>query len=27
VAGLVGRKIVWRGKVFDLDHGKLTPRE
>jgi ceramide glucosyltransferase len=26
IAGLVGREIVWRGKVFDLDHGKLTPR-
>jgi ceramide glucosyltransferase len=27
IAGHFGRKIVWRGKVFDLDHGKLTPRE
>jgi ceramide glucosyltransferase len=26
-AGLVGRKIVWRGRVFHLDHGKLIPRD
>ena len=27
MAGLVGRKIVWRGKVFELEHGKLIPRD
>jgi ceramide glucosyltransferase len=27
MAGLVGRKIVWRGKVFELVHGKLIPRD
>jgi len=26
MAGLVGRKIVWRGKVFELEHGKLIRR-
>jgi len=27
IAGLVGRKIVWRGKVFELHQGKLLPHE
>ena len=27
MAGLVGRKIVWRGKVFELHHGKLKLRD
>lgn len=25
MAGLLGRKIVWRGEVFDLERGKLKP--
>jgi ceramide glucosyltransferase len=27
MTGLVGRKIVWRGKVFELEHGKLIARD
>jgi ceramide glucosyltransferase len=27
MACLVGRKIIWRGKVFELDHGKLISHD
>ena len=27
MAGLFGRKINWRGKIFELEHGKLIPRD
>ena len=27
MAGLIGRQVVWRGKVFELEHGKLISRD